>query len=140
MDQATHLSCSAKYPESTVSHPAEARETTPVVKTNEEEEDRLSAEKEGVIPLIGSRGSLIRQTTSGRLLGFTVCDSGRRVGAFLGILYADPPVGPLRFAASESPDPWRGAWGATPVPVASLDYRIKWLNFAGSKRTSQPSM
>ncbi len=47
-------------------------------------------------------------TTSGPVLGAVVRERDRRaVDVFRGIPFARPPVGALRFAAPEAPDPWR---------------------------------
>ncbi|HUR79095.1 MAG TPA: carboxylesterase family protein [Acidimicrobiales bacterium] len=48
-------------------------------------------------------------TTRGRVRGFTRDHDI----AFLGIPYAQPPFGPLRFAAPEPVDPWKGIIDAT---------------------------
>ncbi len=48
-------------------------------------------------------------TTRGRVRGFT----RRGTAVFLGIPFAQAPVGPLRFAAPEPPEPWEGELDAT---------------------------
>jgi len=63
-----------------------------------------------------------RLTTLGSVVGFAASDE---VHAWLGIPYAAPPVGPLRWAPPARPDPWTDtldalAWGAPCVQFASL--------------------
>ncbi len=59
-------------------------------------------------------------TTCGPVRGRWREQGGTRSAAFLGIPYAQPPVGPLRFAAPLRPAPWEGVrdateFGATPL-------------------------
>lgn len=45
----------------------------------------------------------------GKLVGrYLTSESGRTIRAFMGIPYAEPPVGKLRFKAPEKLKPWRG--------------------------------
>lgn len=67
------------------------------------------------------------QTTRGAVRGLWRDHGSHRCAAFLGIPFAQPPVGPLRFAAPVPPEPWEGvrdavAFGATPQrgPVAEV--------------------
>ncbi|PIO33450.1 hypothetical protein AB205_0208940, partial [Aquarana catesbeiana] len=65
-------------------------------------------------PLVGTR--------YGKLLGKTVKvkDTDRQVHAFYGVPFAEPPVGPLRFAASGPPKGWNGVREATKQPPMCL--------------------
>jgi hypothetical protein len=45
----------------------------------------------------------------GRIIGrYLTTDSGRGIRAFMGIPYAEPPVGKMRFKAPLKPKPWQG--------------------------------
>uniref|UniRef100_A0A8C5Z4P0 Carboxylic ester hydrolase n=1 Tax=Marmota marmota marmota TaxID=9994 RepID=A0A8C5Z4P0_MARMA len=63
--------------------------------------------------------SPIRITHTGQVRGSLVRVKGTDVGVhtFLGIPFAKPPVGPLRFAAPEPPDPWSGVRDGTSHPA-----------------------
>ena len=54
--------------------------------------------------------TVVVETSSGKLLGRTIdgIAGGDRVRAFLGMPFAKPPVGALRFAAPEPIAPWAG--------------------------------
>lgn len=65
------------------------------------------------------------ETESGRVSGLTrtAGKSGRPISQFLGIPYAAPPVGPLRFRLPQPPVGWAGTRAATrpgPAPMQSL--------------------
>uniref|UniRef100_A0A8C5Z4G6 Carboxylic ester hydrolase n=1 Tax=Marmota marmota marmota TaxID=9994 RepID=A0A8C5Z4G6_MARMA len=66
--------------------------------------------------------SPIRITHTGQVRGSLVRVKGTDVGVhtFLGIPFAKPPVGPLRFAAPEPPDPWSGVRDGTSHPAMCL--------------------
>ena len=44
-------------------------------------------------------------------------DTKAAVHTFLGIPFAKPPVGPLRFAPPEDPEPWSGVRDGTSEPA-----------------------
>ncbi|XP_065589240.1 fatty acyl-CoA hydrolase precursor, medium chain isoform X1 [Cyrtonyx montezumae] len=48
----------------------------------------------------------------------------RSVNIFLGLPFAKPPVGPLRFSEPQPPEPWRGVRDATSYPPMCLQDKI----------------
>nr|XP_048287097.1 liver carboxylesterase-like isoform X2 [Myodes glareolus] len=66
--------------------------------------------------------SPIRNTHTGQVRGSLVHvkDSDVGVHTFLGIPFAKPPVGPLRFAPPEPPEPWSGVRDGTSHPAMCL--------------------
>nr|XP_048293147.1 pyrethroid hydrolase Ces2e-like isoform X1 [Myodes glareolus] len=62
--------------------------------------------------------SPIRNTHTGQVRGNLVKVENTEVGVhtFLGIPFAKPPVGPLRFAPPEAPEPWSGVRDGTSYP------------------------
>ncbi|KAL1784299.1 acylcarnitine hydrolase-like [Sigmodon hispidus] len=64
----------------------------------------------------------IRKTHTGQVRGSLVHLESINVGvhAFLGIPFAKPPVGPLRFAPPEAPEPWSGVRDGTSHPAMCL--------------------
>ncbi|MBZ3891029.1 Cocaine esterase [Sciurus carolinensis] len=66
--------------------------------------------------------SPIRTTHTGQVQGSLVHVKGTDVGVhtFLGIPFAKPPLGPLRFAAPEPPEPWSGVRDGTSHPAMCL--------------------
>ena len=74
-----------------------------------------------------SREAPVVETTSGAVRGLWRTSGEARSAAFLGIPFARPPVGELRFAAPVPIEPWTGvrdatSFGATPQrgPVAEV--------------------
>ncbi|XP_066272002.1 acetylcholinesterase-like [Branchiostoma lanceolatum] len=55
---------------------------------------------------------------AGTVRGTVVDVAGTQVNAYLGIPYAKPPVGELRFKPPVPPDPWEGVYNATEPPIA----------------------
>ncbi|XP_052583840.1 pyrethroid hydrolase Ces2e-like isoform X2 [Peromyscus californicus insignis] len=66
--------------------------------------------------------SPIRNTHTGQVRGSLVHVKGTTTGihTFLGIPFAKPPVGPLRFAPPEAPEPWSGVRDGTSYPAMCL--------------------
>ncbi|GAB1293546.1 Pyrethroid hydrolase Ces2e [Apodemus speciosus] len=62
--------------------------------------------------------SPIRNTHTGQVRGSLshVKDTDITVHTFLGIPFAKPPLGPLRFAPPEAPEPWSGVRDGTSLP------------------------
>ncbi|XP_075045490.1 pyrethroid hydrolase Ces2e-like [Mixophyes fleayi] len=65
------------------------------------------------------------ETQYGTLRGKTVSakETDRTVHAFYGVPFAKPPVGPLRFASPEPPQPWSSVREATENPPMCLQRR-----------------
>ncbi|XP_050034532.1 cholinesterase-like isoform X2 [Dermacentor andersoni] len=57
--------------------------------------------------------SVIVSTSEGRLRGRNGTVLDKEIQVFLGIPYAKPPVGNLRFSKPQPPEPWHGAYDAT---------------------------
>uniref|UniRef100_A0A8C5XG45 Carboxylic ester hydrolase n=1 Tax=Microcebus murinus TaxID=30608 RepID=A0A8C5XG45_MICMU len=71
--------------------------------------------------------SPIRTTRTGQVRGSLVHVKGTDVGVhtFLGIPFAKPPLGPLRFAPPEPPESWSGVRDGTSYPAMCLqDFTI----------------
>ncbi|XP_021075735.1 pyrethroid hydrolase Ces2e [Mus pahari] len=64
--------------------------------------------------------SPIRNTHTGQVRGSLVHVKDIAVHTFLGIPFAKPPVGPLRFASPEAPEPWSGVRDGTSHPNMCL--------------------
>ncbi|GAB1293540.1 Pyrethroid hydrolase Ces2a [Apodemus speciosus] len=77
--------------------------------------------------------SPIRNTHTGQVRGSLVHvkDTKSDVHAFLGIPFAKPPVGPLRFAPPEDPEPWSGVRDGTTHPAMCLQTDV--MNLEGVK-------
>uniref|UniRef100_A0ABK0L0N6 Carboxylic ester hydrolase n=1 Tax=Rattus norvegicus TaxID=10116 RepID=A0ABK0L0N6_RAT len=77
--------------------------------------------------------SPIRNTHTGQVRGsfVHVKDTKSGIHTFLGIPFAKPPVGPLRFAPPEDPEPWSGVRDATSQPAMCLQTDI--MNLDGIK-------
>ncbi|KAM5262855.1 cocaine esterase-like [Ctenodactylus gundi] len=76
--------------------------------------------------------SPIRTTHTGQVRGSLVHVTGSDVGVhtFLGIPFAKPPVGPLRFAPPEAPEPWSGVRDGTSHPARCLQDSDRTDGFA----------
>ncbi|CAH1262099.1 BCHE [Branchiostoma lanceolatum] len=59
-------------------------------------------------------------TPAGRLVGLELDVLGTTVHAFLGIPFAQPPVGERRFRRAEPAEPWDGIYNATRKPSACI--------------------
>lgn len=71
-------------------------------------------------PVFSAGYGIVAKTESGRIQGFTknVLGSGRRVEVFLGVPYAQPPVGDLRFAAPRHHPGWSTVRDGSVMPPA----------------------
>ncbi|XP_032751429.1 pyrethroid hydrolase Ces2e-like isoform X1 [Rattus rattus] len=82
-----------------------------------------------------SEANPIRNTHTGQVQGKLVHLKGTKSGvhSFLGIPFAKPPVGPLRFAPPEAPEPWSGVRDGTSEPARCLQ-NDDIVNLEGLKR------
>ncbi|XP_005372125.1 pyrethroid hydrolase Ces2a-like [Microtus ochrogaster] len=87
-------------------------------------------------------GSPIRNTHTGQVRGSLVHvkDGELGVHTFLGIPFAKPPVGPLRFAPPEAPEPWSGVRDATSEPAMCPQTDAMSLMFAKEINLIMPPM
>jgi carboxylesterase type B len=86
-----------------------------------------------IISLILPDDSVIRETKSGSLMGFTVRESGQKVSVFLGIPYARAPIGKLRFARPKPASSWKGLRDATRFGHQCIQFKpsnihTPWIN------------
>lgn len=79
---------------------------------NGSEEAELSR-KVQMISMILPDDSVVVSTKSGKVLGYKVKELSTSVSIFLGIPYARPPVGALRFKKPKPVVPWKGLRDAT---------------------------
>ncbi|NWX12532.1 SASB hydrolase, partial [Aegotheles bennettii] len=72
------------------------------------------------------------ETKYGRVRGyqFEVDAAERSVNVFLGLPFAKPPVGPLRFSEPQPPEPWKGVRDATSYPPMCLQDKVQGQFFA----------
>ncbi|KAF4799026.1 Fatty acyl-CoA hydrolase precursor, medium chain [Turdus rufiventris] len=72
------------------------------------------------------------ETRYGRVRGyqFKVDTAERTVNIFLGLPFAKPPVGSLRFSAPQPPEPWEGVRDATSYPPMCLQNKEQGQMFS----------
>lgn len=81
--------------------------------------DKLTDEASIPTPLV--------RTKYGLIAGASVRVGGKSVDAFLGIPYAKPPVGSLRFEKPQLPDQWSGTLNATVMPKPCWQLPLRFL-------------
>ncbi|KAL1763972.1 liver carboxylesterase, partial [Sigmodon hispidus] len=82
-----------------------------------------------------SEANPIRNTHTGQVRGNLVHVKNTKGGVhtFLGIPFAKPPIGKLRFAPPEAPEPWKGVRDGTTQPAMCLQ-NDDIMNLKGLKR------
>ncbi|NXR96882.1 SASB hydrolase, partial [Hypocryptadius cinnamomeus] len=67
------------------------------------------------------------ETKYGRVRGyqFKVDTAERTVNVFLGLPFAKPPLGSLRFSEPQPPEPWEGVRDATSYPPMCLQDKVQ---------------
>ncbi|XP_075833187.1 liver carboxylesterase [Microtus pennsylvanicus] len=86
--------------------------------------------------------SPIRNTHTGQVRGSLVHVKDGELGVytFLGIPFAKPPVGPLRFAPPEPPEPWSGVRDATSEPAMCLQTDSMSSQFSKERKMIVPPL
>uniref|UniRef100_A0A915IV58 Carboxylesterase type B domain-containing protein n=1 Tax=Romanomermis culicivorax TaxID=13658 RepID=A0A915IV58_ROMCU len=92
------------------------------------ETDVIAVTQTGELIIRLSDQSLLRG-----LVQETSSATNRSILTFLGVPYAAPPIGSLRFAPPRSPAPWRGVYNATRQPNACMQTNITNFYRAQSK-------
>ncbi|XP_064015975.1 fatty acyl-CoA hydrolase precursor, medium chain-like isoform X2 [Pogoniulus pusillus] len=72
------------------------------------------------------------ETKYGRVRGyqFRVDAAEKSVNVFLGLPFAKPPLGPLRFSEPQPPEPWKGVRDATSYPPMCLQDKVRGQFFS----------
>ncbi|XP_027766306.1 fatty acyl-CoA hydrolase precursor, medium chain-like isoform X2 [Empidonax traillii] len=72
------------------------------------------------------------ETKYGRVRGFQfkVDTAERSVNVFLGLPFAKPPLGPLRFSEPQPPEPWKGVRDATSYPPMCVQDPVQGQYFS----------
>ena len=76
-----------------------------------------------LISVLLPRDSVLVETNYGRLLGYAVREQGKQVNAFLGIPYAKPPIGSLRFRKPRQAPSWSGLRDASRYSAQCVQYK-----------------
>ena len=78
---------------------------------------------------------LIVETKLGKIQGFeTATSDNKKVSAWYGVPYAQPPVGNLRFRHPRPADPWEGVKKTHEQPNSCVQVRDEmWPGFSGSE-------
>lgn len=88
---------------------------------------------------IQQKSDLIVPTTIGPLQGILVSTTKGPVRAFLGVPYAEPPVGAARFKKPQPKRPWRGVFNAASFPPMCPQLPIHFNNYYEVKKTDPTS-
>ncbi|XP_069776089.1 acetylcholinesterase isoform X2 [Narcine bancroftii] len=65
---------------------------------------------------------LLVNTKSGKVMGIRIPVLSSHITGFLGIPFAEPPIGNMRFRRSEPKKPWSGVWNASTLPNNCQQY------------------
>ncbi|XP_048380176.2 acetylcholinesterase isoform X1 [Stegostoma tigrinum] len=77
---------------------------------------------------------LLVSTKLGKVMGTRMPVLSSYLSAFLGIPYAEPPIGNLRFKKPEAKTPWSGIWNASSYPKICQQYvDTQFPGFPGSE-------
>lgn len=81
-----------------------------------------------MLSLLVAVSSDVVQTNTGPVQGKVVASG--KVEAFLGIPYAEPPIGPLRFSKPVPKTPWQEVYDATSLPPACTQVKLGKVFYA----------
>lgn len=90
---------------------------------NDSNEESEVNKKIQMISMILPDDSVVVSTKSGKLLGYKIRELDRQISVFLGIPYAKPPVGNLRFKKPKAVIPWKGLRDATRFGHQCIQYK-----------------
>ncbi|KAL1422744.1 hypothetical protein MTO96_003826 [Rhipicephalus appendiculatus] len=76
-----------------------------------------------VLPL----GGIVVSTSEGKVRGMTETVLGKHIDVFLGIPYAVPPTGELRFRKPVPQPPWKNTYDATSVKDSCMQPRVPYI-------------
>nr|XP_037279656.1 acetylcholinesterase-like [Rhipicephalus microplus] len=68
--------------------------------------------------------AVVVSTTNGRVRGQTRTFMGEQLQVFLGVPYAKPPIGELRFQKPQPPDSWDDIYEATSMKDSCMQARV----------------
>lgn len=77
-------------------------------------------------PVLNVHSSVV-QTKAGLVRGESHTIMDREITTFLGIPYAIPPVGSLRFLKPKPQPPWQGTYNATSEKPSCMQPRVPWV-------------
>ncbi|EEC15513.1 acetylcholinesterase, putative [Ixodes scapularis] len=88
------------------------------------------------LPTTTEDGRPLVFTTTGKVAGFKREILGKKLNVFLGIPYATPPVGDLRFRKPQPIQPWSDVYDASDMgpPCFHITYSSSW-SWAASRKT-----
>ncbi|KAJ8866286.1 hypothetical protein PR048_032129 [Dryococelus australis] len=87
----------------------------------------VSYSSQAAVPSSYHNDPLVVETKSGLVRGFSKTISGREVHVFLGVPFAKPPLGALRFRRPVPVDPWHGVLDATALPNSCYQERYEYF-------------